>query len=137
MSRLAGSSLVTSRPSIATLPCSTGSNPASIRSTVDLPDPDGPTSTSNSPLFTSRFRPVTDNAAAPGYLQLTLRKLTSAIASTLEPVPRDAFDHVPLRQYEEQQHGHRRNHRSGHDARVVRGVRALKLTEARGQRELI
>ena len=54
MSRSLGCTLVTSRPPMEMLPSSMSSNPASIRSAVDLPDPDGPTSTRNSPSVTSR-----------------------------------------------------------------------------------
>ena len=40
---------VTSRPSISTRPSSGGSRPETMLKSVDLPQPDGPTSTTNSP----------------------------------------------------------------------------------------
>src|SRR5436190_12400715 len=54
MSRARGGSSVTSRSSILIAPEVTSSSPASIRSSVDLPQPDGPTRTRNSPLSISR-----------------------------------------------------------------------------------
>ena len=50
MSRERGGSSVTSPPPIEIVPAVTSSRPAIIRSSVDLPQPDGPTRTRNSPL---------------------------------------------------------------------------------------
>ena len=52
--RLAGASSVTSRPSILIVPPVVSSSPAIRRSSVDLPQPDGPTKTTNSPSSMSR-----------------------------------------------------------------------------------
>src|SRR5664279_5803932 len=49
MSRSFGGTRLTTRPPIATSPWVISSSPAIIRSSVDLPQPDGPTSTQNSP----------------------------------------------------------------------------------------
>src|SRR5215218_3403154 len=54
MSRLRGSSRVTSWSPMWMLPDDTSTIPASIWSIVDLPQPDGPTSTMNSPSRISR-----------------------------------------------------------------------------------
>ena len=48
-------------------PSSTGSRPASIRSVVVLPQPDGPTRTRNSPSATSRSIPGTAGRSDPAY----------------------------------------------------------------------
>ncbi|OAX55347.1 hypothetical protein A5N15_10455 [Rothia kristinae] len=48
------------------LPSVTSSSPASIRSTVDLPQPEGPTSTRNSPSRMSRSRWETESPIRPG-----------------------------------------------------------------------
>ena len=53
MSRSFGSSWFTTRPPIAISPALIGSRPATIRSSVDLPQPEGPTMTTNSPSRTS------------------------------------------------------------------------------------
>ena len=57
MPRLAGGTLLTLSPSISTSPDVASSSPAMMRSSVDLPQPDGPTKTTNSPSFTSRSMP--------------------------------------------------------------------------------
>src|SRR3954468_11535579 len=66
-SRSFGGTSVTSRPPIQTNPSSTSSSPASIRSAVDLPEPDGPTSTISSPSPISRSSASTAGASVPGY----------------------------------------------------------------------
>ena len=55
MSRSDGSSLFTTRPPIEIVPALMVSSPAIIRSSVDLPHPDGPTSTTISPSAMSRL----------------------------------------------------------------------------------
>src|SRR3981081_1368617 len=62
--RRAGTSLTTSLP-ILMLPSVCFSRPASIRSAVDLPHPDGPTRTMNSPSLTSRLRSLTARESGP------------------------------------------------------------------------
>ena len=47
-------------------PASTSSSPASMRSAVVLPEPDGPTSTMNSPSATWRSSASTAGASVPG-----------------------------------------------------------------------
>src|SRR5215471_7894362 len=59
MSRSLGGTKVTSFSPISTRPPSSGSSPASMRRAVVLPDPDGPTSTMNSPSLMSRSSPST------------------------------------------------------------------------------
>ena len=58
---------VTSRSPMRIRPSSTGSRPASIRSVVVLPQPDGPTRTRNSPSATSRSIPGTAGRSEPSY----------------------------------------------------------------------
>src|SRR5882672_5284903 len=55
MSRSLGATLLTTRPPISIWPLVTLSSPASIASSVDLPQPDGPTSAMNSPVSASRL----------------------------------------------------------------------------------
>ena len=52
-----GSTPVTSRPPIRMLPPVTSSSPATMRSSVDLPQPDGPTTTANRRSATVRSTP--------------------------------------------------------------------------------
>ena len=63
MSRSRGERCVTSRSPIVIRPPVTSSRPAIIRSSVDLPQPDGPTSTRNSPL--SIVRSTSSTARTP------------------------------------------------------------------------
>src|SRR5580765_2855444 len=60
-------------------PASTSSRPASIRSAVVLPEPDGPTRTMNSPSAMSRSSASTAASSFPGYTRVACRKCTSAI----------------------------------------------------------
>ena len=59
MSRSLGGRSLTTRSPIEIVPALISSSPAIVRSAVDLPQPDGPTSTMNSPSATSRLRPST------------------------------------------------------------------------------
>ncbi len=56
MSRSFGSTSLTTRSPIFISPPEIDSSPAIIRNAVDLPHPDGPTSTRNSPSSISRLR---------------------------------------------------------------------------------
>ena len=80
MSRSIGSTSLTTRPPMLISPELTLSSPAIIASSVDLPQPDGPTSTTNSPGSTSRSMSC-NTACAPNRL-LSLRMLSEAIYFT-------------------------------------------------------
>src|SRR5450755_1892019 len=58
MSRSFGATPATSRPPISTRPAEDCSNPAITLSSVDLPQPEGPTRTTNSPFSMSRSIPL-------------------------------------------------------------------------------
>jgi hypothetical protein len=58
MSRSLGGRSLTTRSPIVMVPSVISSSPATIRRAVDLPDPDGPTRTMNSPSGMSRVRSV-------------------------------------------------------------------------------
>src|SRR3954470_23445147 len=64
MSRSFGSTSLTIRPPISMVPALGRSSPATILSSVDLPQPDGPTSTVNSPLSMSRSIPFSTSRRA-------------------------------------------------------------------------
>ena len=61
------------------LPALTSSSPASIRRVVDLPQPEGPTRTMNSPSRISRSMPGTAGLSAPGYQRWAFSKVTVAM----------------------------------------------------------
>src|SRR5215467_2079418 len=78
MSRSFGLTLLTGWPPMRSVPEEMPSSPATIRSAVVLPHPDGPTSTMNSPSATSRSRSLT--AWKPfSYTLLTFSRPTVAI----------------------------------------------------------
>src|SRR5215218_457871 len=82
MSRSLGDRVLTTRSPIFMVPLEMSSSPATIRRAVDLPQPDGPTRTRNSPSAMSRSRSWT--AWKPlSYCLLTLSRTTSAIGSLL------------------------------------------------------
>src|SRR4051794_36592777 len=83
MSRSFGGMCVTSRSPMKMCPSLTSSSPASIRSVVDLPHPDGPTSTMNSPSAISRSMPGTAGESAPGYHRCAFSKVTLAMTYLL------------------------------------------------------
>ena len=58
MSRSAGSTWLTTRPPMSISPEVMVSSPATMRSSVDLPQPDGPTSTQKWPSATSTSTPL-------------------------------------------------------------------------------
>jgi len=70
MSRSFGGTLLTTRSPILTSPSVTLSRPAMIASRVDLPHPEGPTSTMNSPVFTSRSIPFSTGTEPNVFLRL-------------------------------------------------------------------
>src|SRR3954462_11791806 len=81
MSRSFGGTSLTTSPPIMMSPPVMSSRPAIIRSVVDLPQPEGPTSTTNSWSAMSRSMPRT--ASTSSYFLTTLRNVTSAMSSTL------------------------------------------------------
>src|ERR1700736_3145174 len=101
MSRSFGCKWFTTRPPMAMVPPLTSSRPAIMRSVVDLPQPEGPTSTTNSRSLTSRLMSLT--ATTGPYAFCTLVRMTSAIASDPQPA------HDVL--LSEQGHDQRRNER--------------------------
>ena len=65
MSRSAGSMSLTTLPPIAIWPSLISSKPATMRSSVLLPQPEGPTMTMNSPLSISALTPWMTCTALP------------------------------------------------------------------------
>src|SRR5260370_23890949 len=92
MSRSLGGTKATSRSPISARPPSSGSSPASIRSAVVLPEPDGPTRTMNSPSLTSRSSALTAGGASFAYTRLAETYFTAAIGD-LRPVRRQRRGH--------------------------------------------
>ena len=84
MSRSLDSTSLTTRPSMAMLPALMSSSPASMRSSVDLPQPEGPTRTMNSPSAMSREMPCSTFVVPKSFL--TSRNATEAIRLFTAPL---------------------------------------------------
>src|SRR5215471_12640363 len=85
-SRSLGWARVTSSPPMVTVPSVTSSRPAIIRSSVDLPQPDGPTRTRNSPLPIVR-ETLSTATTSPEKTLLTLSRTISATETIVESIP--------------------------------------------------
>jgi hypothetical protein len=80
--RLAGGTVVASCPSILISPPVTSSSPAISRSSVDLPQPEGPTKTANSPSSMVR---------SSGGMTSTAPKLLETLSSVMRPMDAPYF----------------------------------------------
>ncbi len=78
MSRSLGSMSLTTRSPISTVPALGRSRPATTASSVDLPQPEGPSSTANSPFSTVRSMPFS-TSTGPKRL-CTPRTLSAAMS---------------------------------------------------------
>src|SRR5215470_2944669 len=110
MSRSLGSSSLTTRSPIATWPPVMRSSPAIMRSRVDLPQPEGPTMTMNSPSAISASTPWITSVVP--YRFKTLRREMLAIVlffridQTFDEPALHADDDKRRRQHREQGGGH-------------------------------
>src|SRR3954453_15503110 len=112
MSRSRGRTLLTSRSPMRIAPPSSGSSPASMRRAVDLPEPDGPTSTRSSPSPMSRSSLSTAGIDVPSYVRVAGSYRTDVIDdSSLDRTHRQATDHSLLGDPAGEHHGNAREHR--------------------------
>src|SRR5919201_6779594 len=101
MSRCLGARSLTTRDPMRIVPVVASSSPASIRSAVDLPEPDGPTRIISSPSPTSRLKSRTASVPS-GKTLLTPSKASPAISdpSCAQPLAltsrAHARDEVPV-----------------------------------------
>src|SRR5918992_2225081 len=118
MSRSRGRTPETSLSPMWIAPASSGSSPASMRSAVDFPDPDGPTRTRSSPSAMSRLRLSTAGVSVPGYVRVASIYLTSVTrAPSLDRTQRQAADHPLLRDPSGEHHRNAGEHRGGRELR--------------------
>src|SRR6201987_6228591 len=85
MSRSFGGTELTTRWSILTSPSVTLSSPAMMASKVDLPQPEGPTRTTNSPVLTSRSIPLSTGTEPKFFLTCWI--VSEAIGNRLFDCP--------------------------------------------------
>src|SRR3954467_11301138 len=108
MSRSLGGMSLTTRPPISTVPALGRSSPATMLSSVDLPQPEGPTSTVNSPLSMSRSIPFSTSRLA--YRFDRARMLNAAMTTPSLHGPRsEASEEIPSAEQINQQRRQRRN----------------------------
>src|SRR3982751_6135018 len=85
MLRAAGGSVVTSRSPISTRPPSAASRPAIRRSVVDLPQPEGPSSTLSVPSANRNDTPSTARTLPSAVVQCLLTFSTAIAATRTDP----------------------------------------------------
>src|SRR3954454_15378957 len=107
-----GRSLTISSP-IRSSPDVISSRPATMRSAVDFPQPDGPTRTRNSPSSTTRLKSLTASWPVAAYTLVTWLNVTDAIALPLHRSREQPAHEVPLQREEDQQRQRRRHERGG------------------------
>src|SRR5664279_2970203 len=103
MSRSLDSMSLTTLLSMAIVPPVISSSPASMRSRVDLPQPDGPTSTMNSPSLMSKVMPWMTLVLPKDFsmfwndtVAMLDPRFEGGLRSALDGTGGQAADHVPL-----------------------------------------
>src|SRR5919106_130084 len=131
--RCAAPSSLTRCPSIRISPDEMSSSPAIMRRSVDLPQPDGPTKTQNSPCSARRSTPCT-TSASPKRL---ITRSSSSVAMLLDARARDPGRDVALQEGEDE--GDRQEREHGHREQVVPLGRKLAAegVERQLERELL
>src|SRR3954447_13711601 len=113
MSRSRGGMALTFVSPIQMLPPVGFSSPATNRSAVVFPHPEGPTRIRNSPSPTSRERSSSATTSSENRF-VTCSRTTSATALSLQARRRDAADEVALGDEEQQKHRQQAHHVGGH-----------------------
>src|SRR5688572_12442675 len=111
--RSAAASSLTRLPPSRISPALGFSRPAMMRSSVDLPQPDGPTRTTNSPSATSRST-AWITSTGPNDFD-TWRRLRSVIARSFKARRGDARGDEALQEGEDDHHGEHADDRHGED----------------------
>src|SRR5579875_3220484 len=119
MSRSLGSRSLTTRPSMRISPEVTRSSPATMRSKVDFPQPDGPTMTTNSPSATSRFTPLS-TIVLPSNDFETFAKVK--LATSLFGLDQPANEPALHRHHDDERRQHRKQRRRHHQLPRRRNV---------------
>src|SRR6476619_3895885 len=119
--RSRGALSLTRSPAIIMSPDVMSSRPTTIRSSVDFPQPDGPTRMTNSPSLMSRLTSFTAGNPSPYFLTMFLSWISAMSApSALDRTVGEAGNDLPLEQQ------HEDDDREGDDDRGRRdGARGL------------
>src|ERR1700722_4414879 len=131
MSRSFGATELTIRPSMRISPSLQVSRPAMMASSVDLPQPDGPTSAMNSPVCASRLIPLS-TSTEPKRLKSRETVSVAMIARSFDGALSQSANEILAAEQVDQE---RRNCADDHRcARDIIGVRALLTGRERDQR---
>src|SRR2546423_856429 len=136
-SRERGGRSVTSRSPIEIVPPLASSRPAITRRSVDLPQPEGPTSTRNSPL--PMVKDTSSTAVTlPAKTLLTLSRTISATRTIVESIPHpspesNGIDHYQFCLYSRLHDGSDRHAREDDEAgrRAAAGARTDRAARSR------
>src|SRR5919199_5253357 len=134
-SRSGGATSLTTSPPMRIVPSDTRSSPATDRSAVDFPQPDGPTRIRHSPSSTVSVRSSTATVPSSNRL-VTPSKAISAMRSfpSLDGARDQPADEEALSEQVERHDRKRREAQPGHDRRHVEVVAALEAGDAHHQR---
>src|ERR1700722_19539069 len=122
MSRSLGATELTSLPSMRISPSLTLSRPAIIARSVDFPQPEGPTSAMNSPVFASRLMPLR-TSTEPKRLKSRETVSVAMIARSFDGALGQAANEILAAEQVNQERGNGADHHRG--ARDVIGVGVL------------
>src|ERR1700754_4647738 len=116
MSRSFGVSWFTTFPAMRSSPSLMSSRPAIMFSAVDLPQPDGPTNTMNSPSAMFRFRSLTASVPSGYRLVTCSSEMVDMVASSsLDRACRQAGHDATLEDHDEDDDGDRDDDRGRRD----------------------
>src|SRR5262245_50639413 len=115
------------------------SSPAIMRSVVDLPQPEGPSSTMDSPSCTVRSTESTARSAvAPNRLQTFCNRTTATDGSlSFDGAGRHALDQLFREEGVDHDHRQHRDHDAGRDHADVLEIVAHETLDADRQRALL
>src|SRR3989337_748370 len=102
MSRSRGATSLTILSPMRISPPVASSRPAMVRSKVDLPQPDGPTRTTNSP--SSMVRSMPESTFTVPKTLLTLRNVTDAMGLSFDRTGGEPGHEVALQEHEKDAH---------------------------------
>src|SRR5690349_715299 len=127
--RSRGARSLTFFPPITMSPSVMSSSPTIIRSSVDFPQPDGPTRIMNSPSATSMLTSFTAGKPSPYFLTMFFISM-AAMRSTLHCAGGQSGDDLALEKQDDDDHGHRHQD-GGRGQLAVRRIERVRPDEER------
>src|ERR1700728_377110 len=137
MSRSFGATALTSLPSIRISPSLTLSRPATIASSVDLPQPEGPTRAMNSPVLASRSMPFSTSTEPKRLRSLDMVSVAIAGPSFYRALGEPAHEIFAAEEIDQQGRNRSDHHRCARDIVGMRvHLRGRQRDQRRGDRLL-